>query len=172
MWPGSYCDTVRSCCYTTSGKPATNFTIHGLWPHFLNDTFPSNCNKKTPYDGTKCNRVGQQWLAQRTMEPGSGLMNGKSMALVLGIRPDDGFYKLDDIKEAIKAGTGYSAAIECNSDPSRNVQLYQALKSSLSLNDISETRHKLRPQSVVQDTFLYKIGPGFLKFNSHGIYIS
>ncbi|CAA2963077.1 ribonuclease 3-like [Olea europaea subsp. europaea] len=42
-----------------------------------------------------------------------------------GIKPDDKFYKVDDIKEAIKAGTGHTPAIECNNDPSRNSQLYQ-----------------------------------------------
>ncbi|CAI0448010.1 unnamed protein product [Linum tenue] len=42
-----------------------------------------------------------------------------------GIRPDDGFYEVESIVEAIKEGTGFRPGMECNVDSSRNSQLYQ-----------------------------------------------
>ncbi|KAJ6768318.1 F7A19.32 PROTEIN [Salix koriyanagi] len=42
-----------------------------------------------------------------------------------GIQPDDEFYDLGSIKEAIKDATGFTPGIECNIDPSKNSQIYQ-----------------------------------------------
>ncbi|KAJ4845422.1 Ribonuclease 3 [Turnera subulata] len=42
-----------------------------------------------------------------------------------GIKPDDEFYDLDSIVEAIQEGTGFTPGIECNVDHSRDSQLYQ-----------------------------------------------
>ncbi|XP_047308529.1 intracellular ribonuclease LX-like [Impatiens glandulifera] len=42
-----------------------------------------------------------------------------------GIRPDNGFYSLDNIQDAIKEGLGVTPFIDCNVDTDRNKQLYQ-----------------------------------------------
>ncbi|XVF43122.1 hypothetical protein PTKIN_Ptkin02bG0015200 [Pterospermum kingtungense] len=42
-----------------------------------------------------------------------------------GIKPDDEFYELQDIKDAIKEAVGFTPGIECNIDASGNSQLYQ-----------------------------------------------
>ncbi|KAM3754524.1 hypothetical protein ACB098_03G172100 [Castanea mollissima] len=41
------------------------------------------------------------------------------------IEPDDGFYGLDNIVDAIKKGTGHTPRIGCNKDSDGNNQLYQ-----------------------------------------------
>ncbi|MCO5587672.1 hypothetical protein L7F22_041623 [Adiantum nelumboides] len=48
---GSYCDLKQACCYPTTGKPASDFSIHGLWPNYNDGTYPSNC-EGTSYDST------------------------------------------------------------------------------------------------------------------------
>lgn len=53
QWPGSYCDTMTSCCYPTTGKPAADFGIHGLWPNYNDGTYPKNCDASRPYDPKK-----------------------------------------------------------------------------------------------------------------------
>ncbi|KAG0619735.1 hypothetical protein M758_4G160900 [Ceratodon purpureus] len=44
QWPGSFCS--RGCCFD-SIIPASQFTIHGLWPMHVGGTSPCFC--KAPY---------------------------------------------------------------------------------------------------------------------------
>lgn len=44
---------------------------------------------------------------------------------IVGIKPDDGFYDLKKISNAIKDAIGFTPGIECNKDPELNSQLYQ-----------------------------------------------
>lgn len=43
----------------------------------------------------------------------------------VGIKPNDGFYSLDEIKNAIKCAIGFAPGIECNEDVKGNKQLFQ-----------------------------------------------
>ncbi|GLJ44078.1 hypothetical protein SUGI_0919280 [Cryptomeria japonica] len=40
QWPGSYCGTRKGCCYPLTGKPASDFSIHGLWPTYNTGKWP------------------------------------------------------------------------------------------------------------------------------------
>ncbi|KAK4762579.1 hypothetical protein SAY86_008347 [Trapa natans] len=42
-----------------------------------------------------------------------------------GISPNDDFYSLEDIRDAVKQGVGHAPGIDCNFDPSGNSQLLE-----------------------------------------------
>ncbi|PHT67733.1 hypothetical protein T459_27220 [Capsicum annuum] len=111
------CDLKRSCCYPTTGKPALDFGIHVLWPNYNNGSYPSSCDKRNLYDETE----HSYFKAALTIKEKVNLLSVLKNA---GSEPG-GFYSLEAVKEAIKNGIGYEAAIECNKDLFGNSQLYQ-----------------------------------------------
>ncbi|KAF3971790.1 hypothetical protein CMV_004655 [Castanea mollissima] len=141
QWPGSYCDTKQSCCYPTTGKPKTDFGIHGLWSSYNDGSYLSNCNPNSPYVQSKISdlirrmQVDQHWPAQAAMILRFGHMNGRNMTsskflkvhvtLHIWIHPDGSSYSLSRISDAIKGAVGYAPGVECNVDASGNCQLYQ-----------------------------------------------
>eukprot|EP00253_Pinus_taeda_P004204 PITA_04204 len=48
QWPGSYCNTKAGCCYPTTGKPPSDFSIQGLWPNSDGLTYAISCDDSNP----------------------------------------------------------------------------------------------------------------------------
>ncbi|CAI9756197.1 unnamed protein product [Fraxinus pennsylvanica] len=64
QWPGSYCDS-KQCCYPNTGKPASDFGIHGLWPNYNDGSYPSNCDPQSQFDPSNISdltsRIQEEW---------------------------------------------------------------------------------------------------------------
>ncbi|KAJ6432295.1 hypothetical protein OIU84_019521 [Salix udensis] len=134
QWPGSYCDTVKSCCYPTTGKPEADFGIHGLWPNYNDGNYPSNCDANSTLRSKKGCRPEERHakeLANASLPERQRTLNLRRQVNLLqalknaGINPDGESYSLISIRSAIQEGVGFTPWIECNADTSRNSQLYQ-----------------------------------------------
>lgn len=51
-------------------------------------------------------------------------LNDLLCVVIVGIKPDDGFYDLKEISNAIEDAIGFTPGIDCNKDPEGNDQLY------------------------------------------------
>ncbi|KAL4621575.1 hypothetical protein ACB092_06G239100 [Castanea dentata] len=154
QWPGSYCDTKQSCYYPTTGKPKTDFGIHGLWSSYNDGSYLSNCNPNSPYVQSKKNASwptlacpsgngstfwSHEWEKHGTCSESilnqhgyfQAPLNLKDKVDLLQIlesariHPDGSSYSLSRISDAIKGAVGYAPGMECNVDASGNSQLYQ-----------------------------------------------
>ncbi|XP_030543189.1 ribonuclease 3-like [Rhodamnia argentea] len=161
QWPGSYCDTNRKCCYPKTGKPAADFSIHGLWPNFNDGSYPSNCNPENAFEKSEISDLigsleknwpslscpssddtkfwTHEWEKHGTcseseldqheyFEAALKLKQKVNLLQSLenaGIKPNNEFYSIESVKEAIKDSIGFEPGMECNVDSSGNSQIYQ-----------------------------------------------
>ncbi|KAK9675915.1 hypothetical protein RND81_11G041200 [Saponaria officinalis] len=163
QWPGAYCDTKgHKCCYPNTGKPTTDFHIHGLWPNYNDGGYPSNCDSSKPFDVSEldddflskltaewpsftCPNIGTKFWAHEWNKHGTcaesiftnerdyfqAALDLKQKTNLLqalnnaNIKPNDEFYNVEDVKEAMKNEIGFYPWIECNRDAEGNSQIYQ-----------------------------------------------
>ncbi|KAM3698441.1 hypothetical protein ACB098_06G188300 [Castanea mollissima] len=130
QWPGSYCDTKQSCCYPTTGKPKTDFGIHGLWSSYNDGSYLSNCNPNSPYVQSKKHGTCSESILNQHgyFQAPLNLKDKVDLLQILEsarIHPDGSSYSLSRISDAIKGAVGYAPGVECNVDASGNCQLYQ-----------------------------------------------
>ncbi|KAK7838791.1 ribonuclease 3 [Quercus suber] len=139
--------TQHSSCYPETGKPATDFTIHGLWPEYKDGLYPSNCDPNSVFEKSRLSDLmtnlqkdwpslscpssngfrfwSHEWEKHGTCSESQKKVNLLQILRVAIIEPDDGFYSLGNIVRAIIKGIGYTPRIECNKDSHGNSQLYQ-----------------------------------------------
>ncbi|KAL9246384.1 hypothetical protein vseg_019925 [Gypsophila vaccaria] len=66
QWPGGYCDTKgHKCCYPNTGKPTSDFHIHGLWPNYNDGGYPSSCDPTNSFDSSQ---LDDDFLSKLTAE--------------------------------------------------------------------------------------------------------
>ncbi|KAL4346735.1 hypothetical protein GQ457_17G015890 [Hibiscus cannabinus] len=102
-------------------------TMEKEWPTL---SCPSNDGIKFwTHEWTKHGTCSESELDQRQyFEAAIALKRKANLLHALtdaGIKPNDEFYKMEEIRDAIKEGVGYTPGIECNVDQSGNSQIYQ-----------------------------------------------
>ncbi|KAL5761777.1 hypothetical protein ACOSP7_018041 [Xanthoceras sorbifolium] len=131
QWPGSVSGTEHRCCYSTAGKPATNFTIHGLWPYGIDGTQPTFCKPHNHFKKSKMSDLsGRMQVSWPSLACPSALKLKDKIDLLQilknsGIKPDGKFYGLFNIRESLRGALGYEPGVYCNVDKWGNNQLYQ-----------------------------------------------
>ncbi|XP_010249201.1 PREDICTED: uncharacterized protein LOC104591840 isoform X1 [Nelumbo nucifera] len=53
LWQGSYCETSITCCTPSTGMPAANFSIHGLFPRYKNGSSISYCDSSNTFNSSQ-----------------------------------------------------------------------------------------------------------------------
>ncbi|KAK7400916.1 hypothetical protein VNO78_12225 [Psophocarpus tetragonolobus] len=138
QWPGSSCDTTRGCCFPLTGKPASNFSIHGLWPTVNDGSYPASCSiTRNPFNQSMITdlipRAEKSWpsltcAGKKKQGKRSTALNLKDQVDLLqilqsnGIKPDGNFYSIVEMTKAIKQAIGVAPGITCNTDPFGNLQ--------------------------------------------------
>ncbi|KAI3869027.1 hypothetical protein MKX03_035537 [Papaver bracteatum] len=56
QWPGSHQDTVQGCS-SKPGKIKSDFGIHGLWPNYVDGTYPTYCDSENPFNPTSISDI-------------------------------------------------------------------------------------------------------------------
>ncbi|KAL3578857.1 hypothetical protein D5086_020361 [Populus alba] len=150
QWPGSYCDTMTSCCT----QQLENLRLISAFMDFGPITMTGH-TQKTVADlrsgmqkswptlacssGTGVAFWTHEWEKHGTCSESTLDQHGYFQAALdlkkqvnllqaltnAGINPDGGSYSLSSIKSAIQEAVGFTPWIECNTDTSRNSQLYQ-----------------------------------------------
>ncbi|XP_062111604.1 ribonuclease 3 [Humulus lupulus] len=132
MWPNYNDGSWPSNC-----DPDSVFSIHEIsdlmgrlqkeWPSVSCPS--SNGNRFWSHEWVKHGTCSEQELDQHDyFEAGLKLKEKANLLNILktaGIEPNDKFYSLESIKEAITEGVGHAPGIECNKDSDGNSQLYQ-----------------------------------------------
>ncbi|XVE53229.1 hypothetical protein DITRI_Ditri02bG0187300 [Diplodiscus trichospermus] len=102
-------------------------TMEKEWPTL---SCPSNDGTKFwTHEWEKHGTCSESELDQREYFEAALKLKEKSKLLQAltnaGIKPNDEFYDLQDMRDAIKEAVGFTPGIECNVDSSNNSQLYQ-----------------------------------------------
>ncbi|KAE8792455.1 hypothetical protein D1007_33067 [Hordeum vulgare] len=150
QWPGSFCDTKTGWCFPGTGKPVTDFGIHGMWPNY------SKCKTQGVLDGViemvtkgkkKCRPefgIHGMWPLQ-LWEKGPAEGDGRQLAgarvqgreehpvldprvgevLNMIVSFDSETYFLIDINDTIKKGVGFMTKLESNQGITDEAQLYR-----------------------------------------------
>ncbi|XP_009796410.1 intracellular ribonuclease LX-like isoform X2 [Nicotiana tabacum] len=159
---------IGKCCNTTTGRPAEDFGIAGLWPSYNNLTYPENCNKAGPYDETQISDLlssmqknwpkiscpsnnGTSLWAKEWKERGTCSRLNMHSYFETALDLKEKLNLIQDVKRyAIKLAIGHVIAIECNLGLTADSQFYRVhicvdksgsdfIDCPINLTEISET---------------------------------